>query len=306
MTEKISWLSSNQVDREKWDQWVRASVNRRILATSWLLDTFSPGWEAMVLNDGNAFMPVTRSRKYGINYVFQPLFVQQLGFFFADDSFVIALPFFLERLSSKFSFIDISMNEMNNIVFPQYNVTRMNNFLLGLEKPYSFIEKNYNSNTRRNIVKAERLGITLTSDFSASEIVGLFAGNNGKKFTHISRLNYSRLRCSIEMGQEKGVIHIRAARAKEGEVIAAACFLKDFDRHVFYFSANTEEGRLQGAMFMLIDNFIREHSGTGLLLDFNGSMNSGIARFYKGFGAQQTFYQRLMINTLGFPAKYFK
>ena len=306
MTDKITYLSSLQVDRKKWDSWVQASVNRRIFATSWLLDTFSPGWEALVMNDGRAFMPVTRGRKYGINYVFQPLFVQQLGFFFLDDSCVSALPFFLERLSSNFSFIDISMNEMNNIVSPQYDVTRMSNFLLGLDKPYSFIEKHYNINTRRNIVKAERLGVSLTPDYSPSEAVGLFTANNGRKFTHISRLNYSRLQGSIEAGLDKGVIHMRAARAKNGEVLAAACFLKDFDRHVFYFSSNTEEGRLQGAMFMLIDNFIQEHSETGMLLDFNGSMNPGIARFYRGFGARQTFYQRLKINTLAFPARYFK
>ena len=306
MKDKIKYLSATEIKKDEWDKRVKASLNRRIYATSRFLETFSPGWEAIVLNDGQAFMPVTCSRKYGIKYVFQPVFLQQLGFFFLDDSSLGSLPACLEKLCSNFSFIDISMNEMNDILQLNYNVKRMSNFILPMDRAYPLIAEDYNNNTRRNITKARRLGISMVTDYKPSEIIRLFMDNNGSKFSKITSESYNRLMKVIEGGLAGGIIQIRAARAINGDIIAAACFLNDFDRYVFYFSANTEEGRLQGAMPWLIDDFIREKSGENMLLDFNGSMNPGIARFYKGFGARQTFYYRLKINNLVFPVKYFK
>jgi hypothetical protein len=306
MKEEIKYLSAKEINKDEWDNRVKASLNRRIYATSRFLEIFSPGWEAIVLNDGQAFMPVTCSRKYGIKYVFQPVFLQQLGFFFLDDSSSGSLPACIEKLCSNFSFIDISMNEMNDILQLNYNVKRMSNFILPLDRAYPLVAADYNSNTRRNITKARRSGLSMVTDYTPSEIIRLFMDNNGSKFGRITSENYNRLMKVIEGGLAPGITQIRAACSIKGDIIAAACFLNDFDRYVFYFSANTEEGRLQGAMPWLIDDFIREKSGENMLLDFNGSMNPGTARFYKGFGARQTFYYRLKINNLGFPAKYFK
>jgi hypothetical protein len=306
MTGKIEYLSASEINKEEWDDRVKASLNRRIYATSRFLEIFSPRWEAIVLNDGQAFMPVTCHRKYGINYVFQPVFVQQLGFFFLDASASGSLPGILEKLCSHFSFIDISMNEMNDILQLPYNVKRMSNFILPLDRPYPLIAGDYNNCTRRNITKARRLGISMDPDYTPSEIIRLFMKNNGSKFSDITSENYNRLQKVIEGGLAGGITQIRAARTINGDIIAAACFLTDFDRYVFYFSANTEEGKLQGAMPWLIDDFIRERSGNNMLMDFNGSMNPGIARLYKGFGARQTFYYRLKVNNLVFPVKYFK
>lgn len=306
MTGKIEYIPAHLIDRDRWDDWIKDSVNRRIYATSGFLDILSPGWEAIVMDEGRAVMPVTRNRKYWISYVSQPLFLQQLGLFFSDRPGGGLLPLFLEKLSSAFGFIDISLNEMNEDPDPKFTITRLNNYLLPLDRPYSATTGGYSTNTRRNIIKAGRLGISLTSGYKPSEAVRMFMMNNAKRYQPIPKLYYRRLQAVLERGLEDGSVSISAARAMNGEIIATACFLKDFDRYVFYFSANTEEGRKQGAMFMLINSFIMKHSESGMMLDFNGSMNQGVARFYKGFGARQTSYGRLKINNLGFPLKYLR
>ncbi len=306
MIERIKYLPNNLISRDKWDSWVKQASNRRIYAMSFFLDIFNPQWDALILEDGYAFMPVTCNRKFGISYVYQPIFVQQLGCFFLNDSYIESLPYFIEKLSASYRYIDISLNEMNSFHHEIYQPVKMSNYLLKLDKTHDSLIRRYNDNTRRNIIKATRSGLEILPDFSPAEMIRLFTQNNGRFYRNIRKINFLRLQSLIELGLTEGFIQIKAARSMNGEVIAAACFLKDFDRYVFYFSANTEEGRKHSAMFFLIDNFIRQNAGSGMILDFNGSMNINMARFYKGFGSEQTFYNRLKIKRLGFPLNYFR
>ena len=306
MTDRIKYMPAGSISRNDWDGWIRNSCNRRIYATSLFLDIFSPRWEALISDDGRALMPVTRNRKFGIPYVFQPIFVQQLGCFYREYADAVSLPFFIEKLSENFRFIDISLNELNSLDPSVYRVREMDNYLLDLNRGYDLISGNYNSNTRRNIMKARRLGTGLIRHHSPSQTVSMFAANSGKLYPGIRRANYERLLSLLERAVAEGFADVRAVRAVNGDTIASACFLRDFDRFIFYFSANTGEGRMQGAMFFLIDGFIREHAGSGMLLDFSGSVNPKMAGFYSGFGAERKTYQRLRINTLLFPLNLMK
>ncbi len=309
MKERINCLPNSLIDKKRWDSCIKAACNRRIYGMSFFLDIFSPRWQAIVLDDGNAVMPVTWNSKFGISYVCQPVFVQQLGCFILDNSYSGVIPFFIDKLSSSFRFIDISMNEMNEINemnIGNYQIFKMNNYLLRLNKPYDILINNYNTNTRRNIKKANKRGLVLINQYQPSEVVKLFRFNSGKAYPGIRSINYDRLLLLIKRGLAEGMVHIRAARAINGNIIAAACFLEDFDRYIFYFSANSDEGRRQGAMFFIIDSFIKQYADNDKFLDFNGSVNPDLARFYKGFGAETACYQRLKINRLHFPLNFFK
>jgi len=306
MSLKIDHITNNQIKRSEWDEWVRCSTNRRIYASSRFLDIFCPRWEALVLGDGEAFMPLTQNRRYGISYLYQPIFVQQLGIFFREAETAGTIPVFIEKISASYRFADIALNEMNNYKSGMHNFTMLNNYILRLDSPYESVARKYSTNARRNIVKAERLRTELRPHFRSDDIVRLFTGYQGRFYPNIRKNNYRRLRLVLDSGLEEGFIEIKRACTPDGRLLAAACLLKDYDRYVFYFSANTAEGREQGAMFLLVDSFIRQYSGTGRILDFNGSMNRNLARFYSGFGAEKTFYPRLRINRLRFPFRLFK
>ena len=56
-------------------------------------------------------------------------------------------------------------------------------------------------------------------------------------------------------------------------------------------------------MTFLIDSVIREFSPSKLVLDFEGSNDPNLARFYKGFGAKEVEYKSLIINRLPLPVK---
>jgi hypothetical protein len=302
----IRYLKSRQISVKQWDEWVENSINRRLYASSLFLDIFSPDWDALVIDDGAAFMPLTRNRKFFIRYLFQPIFVQQLGLFYTDPGYIGSLPLFIEKLSKIYPYVDIALNEMNIDNTGDLNYTLMDNYLLTLDVPFQSAADSFNSNTRRNIKKAVNTGMDIRNNTLPSDVVEMFICNQGMLYPNIRKKNYMCLESLLERGIVDGFVEIKSAYNNKGHLIAAACFIKDFDRYVFYFSANTPEGRDCGAMFYIIERFIEKYSGSGMELDFNGSANSNIARFYSGFGAGKRCYPRLKINNLRYPFRIFK
>ena len=61
-------------------------------------------------------------------------------------------------------------------------------------------------------------------------------------------------------------------------------------RITFLFSGNNALGKELQAMTFLIDQVIREFAGQPLVLDFEGSDDENLARFYLGFCSKQVLY----------------
>jgi len=71
---KLSYLPYKQIDKVKWDACIRHSMNRLIYAESVYLDHMAVNWDAIVLNDYEAVMPLPWKKKLGIRYLYQPSF----------------------------------------------------------------------------------------------------------------------------------------------------------------------------------------------------------------------------------------
>ena len=69
------------------------------------------------------------------------------------------------------------------------------------------------------------------------------------------------------------------------------------------FSGSDDTAKETAAMTFLIDSVIKEFSPSQLVLDFEGSNDPDLARFYKGFGAKEIEYNSLEINRFTFPLK---
>ena len=76
------------------------------------------------------------------------------------------------------------------------------------------------------------------------------------------------------------------------------------DRIIFLFSGCDDRHRDKHALTLLLDNVIREFSETQYTLDFEGSDNDGLARFYKGFGGAEVFYPEVKYNNLNGILKF--
>ena len=107
----IQYLTHNQINLNKWDATVAECGN--IYAYSWYLDIVRPGWDALVEDDYQSVMPLTGGKKFGVNYLFQPYFAQQLGVFSKQSLTPEKTEAFLKAIPSKYRFAEIRLNESN-------------------------------------------------------------------------------------------------------------------------------------------------------------------------------------------------
>ncbi|MGC9471180.1 MAG: GNAT family N-acetyltransferase [Bacteroidales bacterium] len=301
----IRYLRNSKIDRSLWDLCVESSPHARVYAASWYLDRVHPGWGALVLDDYRAVFPLPVSRKYGISYVHTPFFVQQLGTFCREGDPGTYTGLFLEALPSCIRYLDLCLNHADRIVEDTgwwYN--RMN-LVLDLSPGVDVLRKSYSENTRRNLAGAEKWGIGVKPSGDAHYLVHLFRKDRGREFGQIRERHYRALLSLMNYSLRIGTGRIMMAESG-GERLAGAFFLEYSRRLYFLFSGNSPAGRRQGAIPCLIDRMIEEYAGKSMELDFEGSDSEGLARFYRGFGAGQEKYPRVVINRLPWPLNRFK
>lgn len=294
----IVYLRHDEIDRDRWDECISRSLNRRIYAFSWYLDIVSPGWEALALEDYSAVFPLTKGKKAGVNYLYQPYFAQQLGVFsvLPVDKEVIAE--FMKSVPAHLKYIDIQVTP--GVIFDGKGIVlkARTNHELYLDKSYEEISAVYSQNTRRNLRKASDLLVKTSDKVSPEELVKLFRENFGEKEGKLQAMHYDRILKLIKVCTEKRESRILGAYDKHNELSAAAFLPADGKRFYFLFAASASIARENGAMFLLIDQFIREHSQTSNILDFEGGNDPGLGRFYKSFGSSEVKYHRIVRNGL--------
>ena len=99
---------------------------------------------------------------------------------------------------------------------------------------------------------------------------------------------------------------IYGAYDDKNTLCSAAFFLGSHNKSIYLFAASNEAGKENSAMFLLVNQYIKNNSDKNLTLDFEGSQLEGLARFYSNFGAKACKYNNLKINNLPWPLNYLK
>lgn len=305
-TNMITFIPHQQIDKQKWDECIAGSPSGRIYAYSWFLDRICPGWNALVEDDYHAVFPLTWGRKFSISYLYQPFFCQQLGVFSRTPPGVEKVDAFLSAIPGTYRLIDICLNSSNNFGTNRFQSFTNKTYELNLSNQYEDLYRRYADNTRRNIKKAVTHNVTIIYENRLEELIAMFRSNQGKFYPKIKTIHYSRLKSIMLEGvkREKGITYL--ALDPDGVITAGAYFLHSNRRYVFLFSGNLPESRENGAMFQLVDRFIRDHAGEDNLLDFMGSNRESLARFYAGFGAGEVAYQGIISNRLPWLVRWVK
>ena len=109
----IHYVKREDLEVEKYNNCIENSIQSRIYAFSWYLDIIADNWDVLVQDDYEAVMPVPFRRKFGVNYVYPPFWLLELGLFSLKDT--IDYKAFLKVLFSKFKSIELRLNTKNNI-----------------------------------------------------------------------------------------------------------------------------------------------------------------------------------------------
>lgn len=301
----IKHVKHDNIDKTKWDAAIDASPNGMVYAKSWYLDIVSPGWQGLVEENYSAVFPLTWRKKFSINYLYQPFFTQQLGIFSNSPVTTETAESFFSAIPSKYRFIEIQLNHTNRIVDSNFSVSKRLTHHLDLGRTYEDIKKNYSENLTRNLKKSKQNNLAATIDFSTRDLIDLFRNNRGRGVETFKEKDYTIFEKLVEAAHSKGLINKFGIKLGN-QLEAGAIFLRSNHEYIFLFSATGERAKETGAMAFIIDHFIRSRVGEKKVLDFEGSMDPGLARFYKSFGSDEVVYLQIRKNNLPLPLRWMK
>jgi hypothetical protein len=299
----IRYIKREDIDDVKWDGCIDKAFNGNLYGHAWFLDIVADKWDALVENDYERVFPLVFRRKFGISYVYQPFFTQQLGLYSISQLDNEEVACFIKAIPSRFRRVETNLNSYNNRKSEDYKFIPQLNHELDLNLDYEKIRKGYSENLTRNLKKAGKAGLKVEGNTKPEEIIGLFRANRGKEISHLKEKNYLSLKRVTYAAMHRGQATIHGVYNAQDQLVAGAFFLRSNNRDIFLFSGLSEEGRNSGAMPFLIDQYIKTHAGQPLTFDFDGSNNPDLARFYKSFGSKECWYFRLELNRMPYLLK---
>jgi hypothetical protein len=301
----VRYFTHINIDKDKWDVAVDKAANGLIYAKSWYLDIVSPGWEALTDENYKTIMPLTWREKIGIKYLYPPFFTQQLGVFSEDNIGDATVLHFLNAIPLDFRFIEIQLNHKNKFSSPDFKTSERLTHHLNLNQSYDQIAKIYSENLKRNLKKANQNNIQSTPDFRNETLIDLFRNTRGKDLRTLKSSDYEILKNLLAECEKRNLLTKLGVKINN-ELAAGVLFLKSNQEYILIFSAVNDVARETGAMSFLIDSFIQRHQNESMNLDFEGSMDKNLARFYKNFGADEVVYLQIKKNRLPLYLRWLK
>ena len=302
----INYLPHKEIDFDKWDHCIENSLNGIIYPYTFYLNQVSPGWDALVLDDYHAVMPLTWKKKKGFHYIYQPFFVQQLGVFSTAPISQELVHDFLLHIPDRFRFINYNLNTHNRIEgLKSAKVIKRVTYELDLISPYEKIKNNYSKNTRRNLSKALKSNVFVTKNSSPDIIIESFRKHRGREFQKIKESHYNTLKHLIYSGIHRGNAVAYSAYNAQNSFCAGVVFLHSHKKSILIFSGRTPEALENGAMTAIIDRYIHDYAEQNMTLDFEGSEDKNLARFYSGFGSKECVYLQVIMNNFPLLLKPF-
>jgi len=296
----IRYIDHKDIDKIKWNNCIDNSGNRIIYAYTWYLDIVCDQWDGLIQGDYESVMPIPFKNKYGIKYVYPPLFCQQLGVFSIHPISEDLVNSFLNAIPNKYKLVELNLNILNTFLIRNYHTKPNSNYEIDLDNTYEKIYSSYSKNVKRNIKKATKNELSISSSVDFEDIISLFKKHNAKNFTNVSKYFYSLMRNMVgEISKNgKARICIIATKNNYSKLCAGAAWVITNDRAIYFFSAYDEYAEKVGAMHFLINYFIKQHAGKKMVLDFEGSNDLNLARFYKSFGSKERVYLFIKRNNL--------
>jgi len=301
MSTGIRFLNRSQINEQQWNRALEGSINANIYAYSWYLDAVSPGWCALVHGDYKEIMPLPIRRKYLIDYAFMPPYCQQLGVFSPTTVEADTISVFLNAIPRHVRFVDLNLNAQNLHTPAGLKTQNRINLVLKLGRGVDDVRNRFSSNHKRNVRKFQDAGLIIDKQGDPDEVIRLFEMGRGGRLGHYPDSDHMIFRRLLAAVQENAKVMTLLARNTDGLAVGGAIFFEAFAGSYFIFSGVSKEGRAGSVMHGLVDCYLNEKS-TGIgFLDFEGSNNPELARFYAGFGADESVYLHFVMNRLPFP-----
>lgn len=292
-------ISYQEIDQLKWNRLVKSSDQfESQYAAYWYISSVSKYWSAFVLGDYVAAFPFAHQKKASFDVVFQPFFTRSFPFLGKSNHD------FIEYVFSYFKkhFKQLDINLLNKLDISFLKEERRVFQQLSLNQEYNVIQKSFSKNSLRILKKNQHLKIEKSSDLDS--FISLFKETVGERLKY-KRRNYYSLLLLIEEGINNDCMELYVVKSST-EVLAYGVFYEHNNIINFIKGAVTNKGKKEGAMYVLMNHFIKKYSTSEKTLDFGGSNVQNVSNFYKKFGAKDITYHNYSFNSLPLVIKKLK
>lgn len=298
----IRYVTRQEIDAVKWNACLDAAANGLIYGYTFYLDAMCTAWDALVLDDYRAVMPLPWRSKWNICYLYHPFAVGQLGVF-GNALSPGLLDAFLKNIPPRFQYWDLPLNFGNVFDVPFFPLYKRTNYVLPLHASYQNVRQQYREQTHRNIKKAVARNGVIQKNIDVEVVIALAKPHRANWGTATDFNNFWSLYRQL---YKQGNAATYAVKSAAGAVLASAVFFFSHQRAYYILPGNHPQGRAVGASHLLVDAFIQEHAGQNLTLDFEGSDVQGLQFFYSSFGAVEEPYAAVRHNRLPWYIKWLK
>jgi hypothetical protein len=280
---KPRYISRKNIDVQKWDKLISESIVSLGYAYTWYLDAICPPWGALVLGDYEAVMPLPYKKKYGLPYVYQPRFIQQLGVFCREPNDEYTNLFF-EAIPRRFVLAEFFVNPF----FGSHSSAKQRtNLVLPLQANYKELYNNFARDAQKNIRKTS--DITFEQGQNIEESIALYQQVYGPLNPHITPVHYAQLLAACQAAALHDKL-VHTTFFSQGQFLGMGLLLLSGNRLHHFCAAPTEQGHQRGVMHAYINHIVKTYAGQPLILDFEGSQIPNVAYFYSKFNPQQENY----------------
>lgn len=293
----IQYVDHHQIDPTKWDSAILRSPHPLVYGLYEYLNAVCDSqWDALIYKDYEAVFPLPFKNKFGIKYLVQPVFCQQLGAFGSNanvstHNFLSAIPKRFLRVRLQLNPYFDQQNEVESILTKHSGkwassgkLTTKTNMTIQLSQPLD-----YNKDCKKNLHRLAELRIEYKINaISIRDAIDTYRKAWGRQNPEIGDDHYQLFANACS---EKLSFTVTAHHRTEGTLLGAAIFLitpEKANRSIHYVCAGpTEPGKSIGVMHGIIDFVLERYQGENMLFDFEGSSIASVASFYKKFGANE-------------------
>lgn len=300
----IAYVKRKHLDIAKYDACIQNSQQSRVYAFSWYLDIVADNWDALVLDDYDAVMPIPWRRKFGLKYVYPPFWTLELGVFSVSKDLKYD-PFF-KILFTHFKFVESRLNCENNINNNTSFLIARQMQMLSMNLNYDDVFSNYRKDRKKDLRKALKVDLTEKWNDNPDNLIELFKDNVGKRTPFIIEKDYFVLKELLLKCIENKVGEVLSIYNKENKLVASGFFLKHKNTVTILVSSTDFKNRNNGENTFLIDSAIFKYLKNHNYFHFGGSSMESIAKYFLSFGSETQEYQQIKYNKLPLFLKLFK
>jgi lipid II:glycine glycyltransferase (peptidoglycan interpeptide bridge formation enzyme) len=271
-----------------------------IFFQSWWLDIVCEDWDMITVVEGEkvkAVFPVCIDKKMGLKIVRNPLLTPYLGPFFIEPLNEKEIDQTFQQLWAQLpkwdSFdMETTLSFQDEFLLKEkgFDIKLKDTYVLNLAKDEAALFSGINSN-HRNLIRQARAVHNI--DHSLKHLPTLISLHketfSRKKMPYPFQEN--NIKSLIEKSIERG--HGQLFAAVDAQQNTTACIFTVWDKNSMYLLLSTVNATdaHPGAVRMLIWEAIKKAKALNIsFFDFEGSMDAGIAAFFRRFGGEKKTY----------------